>query len=258
MAYANLQITKAEGVGEILIDRDDIRNALAPEVRRDLLACFGDLAYDDQVRVILLSGQGHSFSAGGSIRHFAEQTKKSPQEVREELDEIIQLFQIIPRLTKPVIAAVNGHALGGGCGLALCCDITLASDRASFGFPEITRGFVPALVAVPCLQRVPLKKATELLLSGETLNCSEAVAAGLASRCVPHEELLPAARQLAQRLAGFSPSAIRSLKQLLFTLASSQYESALFTAREVSALMRFSKDFEAGVAEFLGRKEDSK
>lgn len=254
MAYANLLVTTEEGVAEVLINRDDVRNALAPEVRRDLLACFADLASKEAVRAIVLSGQGRSFSAGGSIRHFAEQTKQTPQQVREELDEIVQLFQVIPRLTKPVVAAVNGHAFGGGCGLALCCDITLASDKASFGFPEITRGFVPALVAVPCLQRLPLKKAVELLLSGESLSGSEAVAAGLASRCVPHEELLPVAHRLARRLAGFSPGAVQSLKQLLFTLASSQYESALYTAREVSALMRFSKDFEAGVADFLGRE----
>jgi len=254
MKYESLHVVRSDGIAEVVITRDDVRNALAPEVRQELLSCFEELGAASDVRALVLTGEGRSFSSGGSIRRFREQSQSSPSEVRAELDEVIRLFEAVPRLGKPVVAAVNGHALGGGCGLAMSCDITIASDRATFGFPEITRGFVPALVSVPCLRRLPLKKATELLLLGETISAAEAVEAGLANRVVPHDELLLAAREVARRLAGFSAEAIRNLKELIFTMSRSRdEEAALLAAREVSTLMRFSTDFRAGTEAFFSK-----
>ena len=252
--FDNLLLTEADGVAEVVINRDDIRNALAPEVRRDLLRCLETLRDSSAVRAIILTGAGKSFSAGGSIKHYKDQPNKSPAEVRADLDETVKLFQLVPRLDKPIIAAVNGHALGGGCGLAIACDITLASDRATFGFPEITRGFVPALVSVLCLQRVALKRTLEILLFGETQSAAAAVELGLANRVVPHDALLDTARAMARRAAGFGPDAVRTLKQLIASVALANYDSELFTAREVSTMMRFSTEFAAGAAAFLSRK----
>lgn len=251
--YDNLRVTVTSAVAEIVIDRDDIRNALAPEVRRDLLACLQATARDEGIRAIVLTGVGKSFCAGGSIRSFKEQTRRSAHELRDELGETVQLFRSVSSMDKPIVAAVNGHALGGGCALAIACDITLASDRAKFGFPEISRGFVPALASVVCLQRTLLKRATELLLTAETIDATSAVDAGLATRVVPHDELLNAARGVAHRIAGFGPNAVRTLKQLIGTVASVDREDAFFAAREVSTLMRFSEEFASGVSEFLAR-----
>ena len=253
MTYESLLLTKKDGVATIVLNRDDIRNALAPEVRRELMSCLELLRKSPRVRVVVLTGAGNAFSAGGSIKRFKEQAKLTPTEVRDEVEETVDLFKLITRLDKPIIAAVNGYALGGGCGLAIACDITLASDRAQFGFPEITRGFVPAIVSVLCLQRLGLKKSLELLMLGEVIKSPAAVEAGLASRVVPHDELMSTAYAMALRIASFSPEATRSLRQLIFAIASTNFDASLFSARDVSTLMRFSTDFAAGATDFLSR-----
>jgi len=256
MTYENLQIERDGAVSIVTIHRPAVLNALNGATLTELSAAIEDAARDESVRVIVLTGAGEkSFVAGADINELAKQT---PVSGREHARHGQALFSRIERLHKPVIAAVNGFALGGGCELAMACTIRIAADSAKFGQPEINLGLIPGYAGSQRLPRlVGRGRALELLLLGHQISAEEAWRIGLVNRVVPAAKLMEEARALAQTLAAKAPVAIRYILDavaggLEMSFADAQdYEATLF------GLVSTTDDMREGTRAFLEKRKPS-
>src|SRR6478672_1564785 len=208
MAFDNLLIERDAAVAIITINRPKVLNALNVSTLDDLRRAVLELKRDDGVRAIVITGAGDkSFVAGADINEFAA---NSPASGRDQALAGQHVFDLIENLGKPVIAAINGYALGGGCELALACTLRIAADTARFGQPEINLGLVPGYGGTQRLPRLVGKgKAMEMILTGAPVSAAEAERIGLVNRVVPAAELMTAVRSLAAELAKQAPIAMR-------------------------------------------------
>jgi enoyl-CoA hydratase len=252
VSYETLRVEREGAVAIVTIDREEKRNALNAVVRGELVRAVEALAADPDVRVLVLTGAGEkAFVAGADIQEFAERT---PLEQRDAMTGT-RLFEAVAACPKPTIAMVNGFALGGGCELAMACDIRVASDRARFGQPEINLGIIPGGGGTQRLPRlVGTGQALRLILSGELIDAAEAARIGLADLVVPAADLRARTLELAGRIAGKSPVALRLAKAAVRAAsemplaAGLQYETELF----VTAFA--SEDKREGVRAFLEKR----
>src|SRR3982075_3659169 len=212
-SYETILLERRERVAIITINRPEKRNALNIQTRAEGAAVLDELRADDSVRVVIFTGAGDkAFIAGADIAEFAGRTAISQREVMLERG----LFNAIDTFPKPVIAMVNGYCLGGGCELALACDIRIASENASFGQPEINLGIIPGGGGTQRLTRlVGEGKSMELILTGEIVDTQTAFAIGLVNQVVPAEELEAKTMELANRIAEKSPIALRLAKEAI-------------------------------------------
>lgn len=212
MTFENLLLERDEAVAVITFNRAKVLNALNTQTLTELAAALTSLKDDDGVRAIVLTGAGEkSFVAGADINELAVQT---PAQGKEHARRGQQIFDQIEQLGKPVIAAINGFALGGGCELAMACTIRLAADSARFGQPEINLGLIPGYAGSQRLPRLVGKGiALEILLGGDMITAQRAYEIGLVNRVVPAAELLAEAKKLAQALASKAPIAVRYIIQ---------------------------------------------
>lgn len=208
MAFDNLLLDRDGAVATVTINRPKVLNALDSRTLDELRHAMLDLKRDDEVRVVILTGAGEkAFVAGADINELAGQT---PVSGREHALAGQHVFDIIENLGKPVIAAINGYALGGGCELAMACTLRLAADTAKLGQPEINLGLLPGYAGTQRLPRLVGKgRALELILTGAPIGAAEAERSGLVNRVVPPGELMVAARTLAGALAAQAPIAMR-------------------------------------------------
>src|SRR6476469_4490492 len=208
MAFDNLLIERDAAVAVFTINRPKVLNALNNSTLDELRRAALELKRDDAIRAIVITGSGDkSFVAGADINEFMEQ---SPASGRDHALAGQHVFDLIKNLGKPVIAAVNGYALGGGCELAMACTLRIAADTARFGHPEINLGLVPGYGGTQRLPRLVGKGvALDLLLTGRPIGAEEALRIGLVNRVVPAAQLLETARALADELAGKPPLAAR-------------------------------------------------
>jgi E-phenylitaconyl-CoA hydratase len=199
-------------VATITYDRPDALNAINGEMRRDLNAAFGRFRDEEEAWIAIVTGAGRAFCAGADVRGGAGSTGEFAGTFWEK--PTTNSFESGWEIFKPVIAAVNGHCLGYGLTLVTWCDFVIASERAEFGFPEVRLG-VPTIVgAIRLPERIGWQHAMELLLTGERIDARRAKEIGLAGWVVPHDELLPEARRLAQRLMQAAPLAARATKEV--------------------------------------------
>jgi len=254
MEFENLLIERDASVLIVTINRPKVLNALNAATLDELDRALEEARLDDAVRAIILTGAGEkSFVAGADINELAVQT---PVTGREHARRGQGLFDRIERLGKPVIAAVNGFALGGGCELAMACTLRLAANTARFGQPEINLGLMPGYAGSQRLPRlVGRGRALELLLTGESITADEAWRIGLVNRVVPAADLAIEARRLAQMLAAKPPVAIRYILDavaggLEMSLADAQtYEATLF------GLLSTTDDMREGTKAFLEKRK---
>ena len=206
--FENLLYENESGIAHITVNRPAVRNALNSATMRELKAVFEQAKADDSVRVVILTGAGDkAFVAGADINELA---KLSPVEGREYSLAGQAIFDLIESLGKPVIAAVNGYALGGGCELAMACTFRIASDNAVFGQPEVKLGIIPGYGGTQRLSRlVGRGHAAQLLLTGEMIQAAEALRIGLVNQVVPQTELLPAVEGIAKKVIGNAPLAVK-------------------------------------------------
>ncbi|HUL73949.1 MAG TPA: enoyl-CoA hydratase-related protein [Vicinamibacterales bacterium] len=254
MAYENLLVERHAGVLTITINRPKVLNALNAQTLSELDQVFDEAARDAEVRVVLLTGAGdRSFVAGADINELAVQT---PVGGREHARRGQAIFDRVERLGKPVIAAVNGFALGGGCELAMACTLRLAADTAKFGQPEVNLGLMPGYAGSQRLPRlVGRGRALEILLTGDPIPADEAFRMGLVNRVVPAAQLMAEARALAEKLATKPGVAVRYILEavaggLEMSLAdAADYEATLF------GLVSTTEDMREGTRAFLEKRK---
>ncbi len=208
MKFRNLRLEiDSGGVAELTLERPEVLNALNEETIRELDAAFRSLERDERVRIVLLSGAGKAFSAGADIPEVHRLNAETSQAFSRRGHAVLNRIE---RGSKPVLAAVRGFCLGGGCELALACHLRIAGTDARIGLPEVKLGIIPGYGGTQRLARiVGRSKALELLLCGRTMTAREALEAGLVSRVVNPEDLLSTCRELASRIAGQAPLAVR-------------------------------------------------
>ena len=238
----------------ITLNRPQVRNALSPDLVTHFHAALDRVEARDDVAAVIVTGEGQAFCGGADLKILQEMTAQSAEEARQDSQRLMNFFRRVHEFPKPIIAAVNGSAMAGGCGLASVCDIVLAAEDAVFGYPEVRVGFVPALVAVFLVRICGEKKARELLLTGRVFSAQEAQEMGLVNHVVARESLLEKAQELAQEISQNSPTAVRLTKELIKDLQGLSLEKGLIAALHLNALIRTTEDFKEGVSSFLEKR----
>ena len=242
------------GVATITLNDPDTRNALSQEMLGGLLAAFERAREDEQVRcVVLASSHEKTFSSGANLGGFAGEAPLVHRHFASE--RFVSLFKLIGELGKPTLCAVRGHVLAGALGIALACDLVLASERATFGTPEINVGIFPFMIMSLIYRNVPRKKANELLLLGERLSAQEALAAGLVNRVVSDGEFDAAVADWAGKLAAKSPVIMRLGKEAMRRQLDMPLDDALEYLRAQLALALSTEDVVEGVSAFFEKRE---
>ena len=238
----------------LTLSLQDKRNPLSAAMRAALKDALEAVRTNDRIRAVMITGSGSAFCSGLDLQSLAEQANLSESEHLADSLSIHHFFEYIASYPKPTIAAVNGPAIAGGCGLALLCDLTIASEDAFFCFSEVKIGFIPALVGVYLQRMVGAKIAHDLLLTARKVPAPEALSVGLVTRVVPRAELLATARECAEQIAQNSPMALQISKSLLHKAMHMPIEKALELAVEVNAQARSSPQCKEGVRAFLEKR----
>lgn len=248
---APVELELEGGVLTVTLDRADKRNALNAALIEGLHQALDRADLDADVCVVLLRGAGKDFCAGADLEELLASAELSPADNEASAARLGALFTRIRRIPKPVVAAVQGRALAGGAGLATACDLVVAGASAQLGYPEIQRGFVPAMVMAILRRLTGEKAALDLVLTGRLVGAEEARTLGLVSRVVPDDRLEVDSRALASELARASASALAFTKQLFFQLDGQGVEEGVSLGARVNAAARLTPDFREAIARFL-------
>ena len=240
-----------DGIFSITLNRPAKRNALSAELIELMHEALERADLDPLVRVVLIRGAGKDFCAGADLDELLESADRTVDENEASALRLGQIFERIRELPKPVLSLVHGRALAGGAGLATACDLLIAGASAQLGYPEIERGFAPAMVATLLRRMVGEKVALDLILTGRVLTAEEARAAGLVTRVVPDADLERETLELARRLAGASSSALALTKRLYFELEKKSFSEGIGLGARVNAVARSTPGFREAVAKFL-------
>jgi methylglutaconyl-CoA hydratase len=235
----------------VTLNRPEKRNALNDELIAELKAALRCGDHDDSIRCIVLQGAGADFCSGADLSALQKLSQASVAENLEDARSLMDLFVLIRQLHAPVVAAVRGRALAGGCGLALACDIVLAEREARFGFPEVKIGFVPAMVMAILRRATSEKIAFELVTTGQDITAEEANRLGLVNHVFEGENFEAEVEKFARRFERLSRSALSLSKRLFYSSESMAFEEALAAGVDVNATARMTEDCRAGVAHFL-------
>jgi len=253
MGYENLIVEERDAVAKITVNRPDKLNALNVRTREEILAAFKDLTGNPRIRVVVVTGAGDkAFIAGADISEFTGGTALQQREIMQRS----RAFDAMEDCPKPVIAMINGFALGGGCELAMACDIRIASAKAKFGQPEVKLGLIPGGGGTQRLSRlIGEGKAMELILTGDMIDAEEALRLGLVNQVVPPEELESRTMALANRIADLSPVALAMAKKSVKNAARKDLTCGLEAESDLFALCFASEDKEEGVRAFLEKRK---
>lgn len=250
---SELILTRDAGaIRYLTMNRPEKLNAMSEALVSQLAAALRTAEADPEVAVIVLAGAGRAFCAGadlGSGRPTTgaaggeafEKAAPSGQQIAARLDDTIRFYGTIQRMDTPVIAAVQGYAMGGGCNLAVSCDLVVAADNALFGYPEVKLGMAAAGVAPTLVHQIGRKAAFELLTLCNNIDARQALAFGMINRVVPADELLATASAMAEQLAGFNHAALRLTKQLIRRAADLPFAQALEAGRDIGLAMHLFK-----------------
>lgn len=258
MAEEQVVLYSVDGaVARVTLNRPEKRNALNDAVIAVLKHGLREASSDDRVRAIVISGAGKDFCSGADLSALQKIAGASVAENSEDARSLLELFLLIRHIPVPVIAAVTGRALAGGCGLASACDIVLASSSARFGYPEVKIGFVPAMVMAILRRNVSEKRAFELITRGEEISAAQAKEIGLINQVFSDESFAADVEAYVKRFEELSKHAIALTKTLLYQIDGLAFPEALETGADVNVIARMSDDCQKGIARFL-KKEPQK
>jgi len=240
-------------VATVTINRPDKLNALNTAVREQFVAALADLDANDDVRVVIVTCAGEkAFVAGADIGEFDGQTPYAGYHAAKNFG----IFEAPDKFSKPIIAAINGFALGGGCELAMACDIRIASEKAKFGQPEISLGILPGGGGTQRLPRlIGMGAAYQLLYTGDMIKAEEALRLGLVNEVVPPDQVLPRARELATTIASKSPAALRFIKETVRASARMPLDEGLRFETALFGLVFATEDKVEGIRAFLEKRK---
>jgi len=251
VTYENLLVTSEEQIGLIQLNRPKVRNALNRATMDEIVAALEAFEQDEGVRCVILTGNEQAFAAGADVNEFAGAT---PVQMLQSYR--FQQWERIRKFSKPLVAAVAGFCLGGGCELAMICDIIVAAETARFGQPEINLGIMPGAGGTQRLPRAVGKfRAMELILTGRQITAQQAYEWGLANRVVPAEVLLDETRALAREIASKPPVAVRIAKEAILKSLDTPLETGLDHERRLFYLLFSTEDKEEGISAFLEKRK---
>jgi enoyl-CoA hydratase/carnithine racemase len=254
LEFQTLQYELKDGLALVTLNRPDHLNAINMEMRRDFAALTEELFFNDDVRVVLFTGAGRAFSSGGDLAHF-EQGWLTPT-FRAHSRRLIKFFDDLEMLEKPVIAAINGPATGGGLELALACDVRFAGEEATLGFRENYIGLIPGIGGCARLARlIGVAKAKELIFAGTMLPAGEALAIGLVNRVVPGEKLLGDARDYAQMLLKRAPQSLGLAKKILNLVANADQTTSIVMEGLAQSILLRTEDHQEGLQAFREKRK---
>ncbi|HET7436845.1 MAG TPA: enoyl-CoA hydratase-related protein [Thermoanaerobaculia bacterium] len=253
MTMNNIKTENRDGVLFITIDRPKVLNALNAETVEEIGRAFADARDDDSVKAVILTGAGEkAFVAGADIAELATMTPITGKAVAEKGQ---RTFLSIERFPKPVIAAINGFALGGGCELALACHMRIASEKAQLGLPEVTLGIIPGYGGTQRMARLLGKGiALELILTGDRIGAAEAERIGLVNKVVPADQLLPAAEELARKIVTRGPLAVRAAIEAVMSGSDMPFAEGQFLEATLFGLLASTADMKEGMQAFLEKR----
>lgn len=251
MTQSKILYDVAGGIARITLNRPEKRNALDAGLVSELKEALASSAHDEQCRVVVLSGAGTDFCSGADLAGLEKAAQAGVLDARSEARNVADLFLMMRNHPRPIIAAVHGRALAGGCGIATACDIILAGASAQFGYPEVNIGFVPAMVMAILRRSISEKAAFELIVTGEVVPASRALAVGLIHRIIADDQFEAEVNAYAARLAAKSASALTLCKSLLYNMDSMSFEAALAAGVDVNAIARMTEDCRRGIERFL-------
>jgi methylglutaconyl-CoA hydratase len=243
-----------DGIARITLNRPEKRNALNDALIAALKHALRQADQDESVRVVILTGAGADFCSGADLAALQKLSNASVAENLEDARSLVELFILIRQVRVPVIAAVRGRALAGGCGLATACDIVLASRSARFGYPEVKLGFIPAMVMAMLRRSASEKRAFELVTLGAEFSAEEATTFGLVNHVFDDEVFVSEVEAFASRFENVSRSAVSLSKQLLYQLDGMSFENALDSGADMNVIARMTADCRKGVAAFLKKR----
>lgn len=252
--YKTLMYEKKESIGLLTINRPQKLNAISKKLTEELKQFLDEVEKDDELRVLVITGAGDkAFVAGADINELVDRDAQLGREVSRERQEI---FARIENLPVPVIAAVNGYALGGGLELALACNIRICSDKAQFGAPEVKLGIIPGDGGTQRLPRlVGLGRAMEMILTGDFVDAQEAYRIGLVNKVYPHQELMERVMALARKIASRPPLAVRFAKEAVNRSQEGDSASGYALESYLHALSCTTEDKKEGVTAFLEKRK---
>jgi methylglutaconyl-CoA hydratase len=253
-SYSTLTLSHEGAIALVTLNRPDKRNAISYELIDELLRVLAEIN-DSDASILILTGAGKAFCSGMDLDNLRALTSRTQEENLVDSQTMAKMFRTLYEFPKVTIAAVNGPAIAGGCGLATLCDFTLASPEAKFGYTEVRIGFIPAIVSAFLVRQVGEKQARDLLLTGRIIAAEEAYRLGLATEMVPSEQLMQRARVLAADLLQNSPASLLATKRLLSNYSVAPLNGQLAVAVQENARIRTTDDFREGVSSFLEKRK---
>jgi methylglutaconyl-CoA hydratase len=249
--YRKVTYLVERGVARIALNKPERRNALDQELLTELREALRAAAGDETARVVLLTGAGKDFCSGMDLRTFADDASGDLAKFQAEALNMAGLLLDMRRHPRAIVAAVQGRALGGGCGIATAADLVLAADSAQFGYPEINIGFVPAIVMALLRRLVSEKRAFELMALGGTISAQLALEYGMINRVFGSEAFDHQVEEIVANLASKSTSALMFMKELFYRTDIVPFEAAIEAGAEVNAVARTTEDFKRAIETFL-------
>lgn len=256
-AYETLELVADGRVLHVRLNRPEVRNAFNGAVVAELSAAFARIDSDPDVHVVVLSGNGKSFSAGADLGWMTEQASLPEEENQRGADEMARMFLAIARCSKPVVARIHGHALGGGTGLTASVDCAIATEDTLFGLTEVKLGIVPAVISPFVMQKIGAGRARTLFLTGERFDGREAERIGLVHRAVPADQLDAEVARVVRELCTAGPAALGSAKKLIQAVDGLSLEEAIPVTSRWIAKLRATPEAREGMTAFLEKRKAS-
>lgn len=253
MEFKSILLKEEYGIAILSINRPEVLNAINTEVLKELNRAIYYISENDDIRVVIIKGEGRAFSAGGDV---AEMQGYNSEQGRDFIKKGQDVFRRIEVLEKPIIAAINGFALGGGCELAMSCDIRIAEENAKFGHPELNLGIIPGFGGTQRLVRlVGRGKAKELIYTGDIISAKEAAQIGLIERIVPQAKLMEEAMKMAEKIASKGQVAVKYAKTVMTIGIETDIDTALEIERDAIGLCFATEDQKEGMSAFLEKRK---